>query len=106
MAGKDIEHNLFNILLNKLVKDEYVTYNEHRQLNEGYEITAEGLMFEGYVKQDINDALDDARIIHNETRLRNYTLVLAVGTVGLVIMEFLTHWKELNELRVFFCGCH
>jgi hypothetical protein len=103
VAGKDIEHNLFNILLNKLIKDEYVTYSEHRQLNGGYEITAEGLMFEGYVKQDINDALEDARIIHNETRLRDYTLLAALAGFSLALIEVLVNWDKLSKL---ICGCH
>jgi len=54
-----------NVLMNKLERDGYVAHTT----GDLYTITAEGFLFDGYVKQAITDAQNERRIVRNENLL-------------------------------------
>jgi len=94
------------IMCSQMVMDGYID-----DIVQDYAINVKGILFwdegkGGYVKKAIKDALDDARIIRNEMLLRNYTLVLACGTVALVLAEITIHWDAFYSQILKWFSCH
>jgi len=56
----------------------------------------------GYIQQKKDKLSEKRRIIRNDRLLANGTVVLAIGTIGLLIWEILIHWNEFINL---FCDC-
>ncbi len=86
----------YGMLMDKLKNDKYIEFHERGVII----ITIEGLMFidsGGYTQQKINRNREHDRNALNEKRLVTYTVVLAFGTLLLVLAEVAIHWHEFRH---------
>jgi len=89
--------------INQLTADKYIM----QDFDYNYMIRIEGLLFEGYAQKIANDASENKRLDTLESyqraqadTLNRLTLWIAVGSVGLLLIEFLKLWK--SEIQVLF----
>ncbi len=121
-SGKEIKNDAeLSQIIDKLKKDNYLVdtnlmveeVTEHtKSIDYTYILTFEGEMFiesGGYVAKKDKDIQERERISNIETQsqrtskqMLNTTIILAVGTALLVIVDLLSHWSQIIKL---FCNC-
>lgn len=93
----------------KLIKDGYIYEfwsNHYRLTFEGYVFIQDGKYGTLRERERLENAAElsrNERMERNEERLALWTKILGIGTVALVLVETLVHWKDLKEFFCLYC---
>ncbi len=103
--GININSSQFNRMLEYLKKEDLVYIND--AIPPALQITLKGMDWisseiGGFTQQRIDKISERKRLVTFDKRMEIATIILAIGTVGLVLVELLIHYKEI--LRNL-CGC-
>lgn len=101
--GFDLTEGTLRLIMNKLVKDAYVFFEQHDS-TKVYKITIEGLIFQklgGYEQKLNNDTLHERQEESNQNTQRIlfwFTFIVAVGTLIAAVYYILEIWRFFHPL--------
>ena len=80
-CGNYKENNIFPILIQKLIDDKFIVQTTNKTINDGHQITVDGLLFEGY-----DTRRKRIKTRQQQTNIQNVAIAVGTGLSGLYVI--------------------